>query len=220
MGCLGNQLLIAILLLSVYGIYCTQYVTVFYGVPAWRNATIPLFCATKNRDTWGTTQCLPDNGDYSELALNVTESFDAWENTVTEQAIEDVWQLFETSIKPCVKLSPLCITMRCNKSETDKWGLTKSSTITTTAPTTPNTTSTKSIDMVNETSSCIVHDNCTGLEQEQMIGCKFNMTGLKRDKTKEYNETWYSTDLVCEQGNSTDNESICYMNHCNTSIIQ
>nr|AGB52892.1 envelope glycoprotein [Simian immunodeficiency virus] len=220
MGCLGNQLLIAILLLSVYGIYCTQYVTVFYGVPAWRNATIPLFCATKNRDTWGTTQCLPDNGDYSELALNVTESFDAWENTVTEQAIEDVWQLFETSIKPCVKLSPLCITMRCNKSETDKWGLTKSSTITTTAPTTPNTTSTKSIDMVNETSSCIVHDNCTGLEQEQMIGCKFNMTGLKRDKTKEYNETWYSTDLVCEQGNSTDNESRCYMNHCNTSIIQ
>nr|UQV96801.1 envelope glycoprotein [Simian immunodeficiency virus] len=63
MGCLGNQLLIAILLLSVYGIYCTLYVTVFYGVPAWRNATIPLFCATKNRDTWGTTQCLPDNGD-------------------------------------------------------------------------------------------------------------------------------------------------------------
>nr|AJP61260.1 envelope glycoprotein [Simian immunodeficiency virus] len=71
MGRLGNQLLIAILLLSVYGIYCTLYVTVFYGVPAWRNATIPLFCATKNRDTWGTTQCLPDNGDYSEILLGL-----------------------------------------------------------------------------------------------------------------------------------------------------
>nr|2BF1_A Chain A, EXTERIOR MEMBRANE GLYCOPROTEIN GP120 [Simian immunodeficiency virus]3FUS_A Chain A, Exterior Membrane Glycoprotein Gp120 [Simian immunodeficiency virus] len=54
---------------------------------------------------------------HMELALNVTESFDAWENTVTEQAIEDVWQLFETSIKPCVKLSPLCIGAgHCNTS--------------------------------------------------------------------------------------------------------
>nr|ASM79932.1 truncated envelope glycoprotein [Simian immunodeficiency virus] len=51
MGCLGNQLLIALLLVSVLEIWCVQYVTVFYGVPAWKNATIPLFCATRNRDT-------------------------------------------------------------------------------------------------------------------------------------------------------------------------
>ncbi|AFV26263.1 envelope glycoprotein [Simian immunodeficiency virus] len=217
MGCLGNQLLIALLLVSAYGIYCTQYVTVFYGVPAWRNATIPLFCATKNRDTWGTIQCLPDNDDYSELAINVTEAFDAWDNTVTEQAIEDVWQLFETSIKPCVKLTPLCITMRCNKTETDKWGLTATTTPATTIATSSLTTTPETL-TGNET--CIRNDSCKGLEQEPMVQCKFNMTGLRRDKKREYNETWYSADLVCEQGNATDNESRCYMNHCNTSVIQ
>ncbi|AFV26191.1 envelope glycoprotein [Simian immunodeficiency virus] len=224
MGCLGNQLLIAILLLSAYGIYCTQYVTVFYGVPAWKNATIPLFCATQNRDTWGTTQCLPDNDDYSELAINVTERFDAWNNTVTEQAIEDVWNLFETSIKPCVKLTPLCITMKCNKTETDRWGLTRHGTTATTPTTAAKSTTTEKVTNVevNDTSSCVKNNNCTGLEQEPMISCRFNMTGLKRDKKKEYNETWYSADLVCEQGNAnkTSNESNCYMNHCNTSVIQ
>nr|ANN46467.1 env glycoprotein [Simian immunodeficiency virus] len=224
MGCLGNQLLIALLLLSASGIYCVQYVTVFYGIPAWRNATVPLFCATKNRDTWGTTQCLPDNGDYSELAINVTEAFDAWNNTVTEQAIEDVWNLFETSIKPCVKLTPLCIAMRCNKTETDRWGLTKPNTTQTSTPTpttapastTPNST----IEVVNGSSSCVRNNSCTGLEQEPMVSCQFNMTGLKRDKKKEYSETWYSRDLVCEQNNTDNKTSRCYMNHCNTSVIQ
>ncbi|AFV26155.1 envelope glycoprotein [Simian immunodeficiency virus] len=220
MGCLGNQLLIAILLISAYGIYCIQYVTIFYGVPAWRNATVPLFCATKNRDTWGTTQCLPDNDDYSELALNVTEQFDAWNNTVTEQAIEDVWNLFETSIKPCVKLTPLCIAMRCNKSDTDRWGLTGVSTTKNPTIVAPTSRTAALKPELNETDPCIKNDNCTDLEEEPMVSCKFNMTGLRRDRRKEYNETWYSTDLVCEANNNTANESRCYMNHCNTSVIQ
>ncbi|AFV26128.1 envelope glycoprotein [Simian immunodeficiency virus] len=218
MGCLGNQLLIAILLVSACGIWCTQYVTVFYGVPAWRNATIPLFCATSNRDTWGTTQCLPDNGDYSEMPINVTEAFDAWDNTVTEQAIEDVWNLFESSIKPCVKLTPLCIAMRCNKSDTDRWGLTGVQATTPTAST--STTTTKAIETVTDNSACVQNNSCPGIEQEPMVSCRFNMSGLKRDKTKEYNETWYSRDIVCEQGAENDTESRCYMNHCNTSVIR
>nr|AJK28908.1 envelope glycoprotein [Simian immunodeficiency virus] len=220
MGCLGNQLLIALLLVSALEIYCIQYVTVFYGVPAWKNATIPLFCATKNRDTWGTTQCLPDNDDYSELAINITEAFDAWNNTVTEQAIEDVWNLFETSIKPCVKLTPLCIAMRCNKTETDRWGLTRNAgTTTTTTTTTTAATSSVAENVINESNPCIKNNSCAGLEQEPMIGCKFNMTGLKRDKRIEYNETWYSRDLICEQS-ANESESKCYMHHCNTSVIQ
>nr|AJK28944.1 envelope glycoprotein [Simian immunodeficiency virus] len=218
MGCLGNQLLIALLLVSALEIYCVQYVTVFYGVPAWKNATIPLFCATKNRDTWGTTQCLPDNDDYSELAINITEAFDAWNNTVTEQAIEDVWNLFETSIKPCVKLTPLCIAMRCNKTETDRWGLTRNAGTTTTTTTTAATPSVAE-NVINESNPCIKNNSCAGLEQEPMIGCKFNMTGLKRDKRIEYNETWYSRDLICEQS-ANESESKCYMHHCNTSVIQ
>nr|ATU79220.1 envelope glycoprotein [Human immunodeficiency virus 2] len=203
-----NQLFFAILLASAYLVYCTQYVTVFYGIPAWRNASIPLFCATKNRDTWGTIQCLPDNDDYQEIALNVTEAFDAWNNTVTEQAIEDVWNLFETSIKPCVKLTPLCVVMNCSK-------LSNTANTTTPGTTTPaNTKSTTLKYEINETSPCMRADNCSGLGKEEMVICRFNMTGLERDKKKEYNETWYSSDVVCEE-----NQTKCYMNHCNTSVI-
>uniref|UniRef100_P32536 Envelope glycoprotein gp160 n=1 Tax=Human immunodeficiency virus type 2 subtype A (isolate ST/24.1C\ len=203
--CGRNQLFVASLLASACLIYCVQYVTVFYGVPVWRNASIPLFCATKNRDTWGTIQCLPDNDDYQEIALNVTEAFDAWNNTVTEQAVEDVWSLFETSIKPCVKLTPLCVAMRCNSTTA------KNTTSTPTTTTTANTT-------IGENSSCIRTDNCTGLGEEEMVDCQFNMTGLERDKKKLYNETWYSKDVVCES-KDTKKEKTCYMNHCNTSVI-
>nr|AAA20457.1 gp160 [Human immunodeficiency virus 2]prf//2105299F env gene [Human immunodeficiency virus 2] len=207
----GNQLLIAILLASAYLIYCRQqYVTVFYGIPAWRNATIPLFCATKNRDTWGTIQCLPDNDDYQEISLNVTEAFDAWNNTVTEQAIEDVWSLFETSIKPCVKLTPLCVAMKCNN--------TQSSNTATESP-----AKSMEINEINETSPCMRTDNCSGLKEEEMVSCQFNMTGLERDKKRRYTESWYSTDVVCEADNNTSSKSNtskrCYMNHCNTSVI-
>nr|AOS52558.1 envelope glycoprotein [Human immunodeficiency virus 2] len=212
--CGKNQLLVAIILASTCLIYCTKYVTVFYGIPAWRNASIPLFCATKNRDTWGTIQCLPDNDDYQEVALNVTEAFDAWDNTVTEQAVEDVWQLFETSIKPCVKLTPLCVKMTCNSTHTNNAGGT-----TTTAPT---TTTTKEY-MVNANNSCINGSSCPGIGEEDVVDCQFNMTGLglEKDKTKQYNETWYSKDVVCEDMKDANNatKKICYMDHCNTSVI-
>nr|AET74249.1 envelope [Human immunodeficiency virus 2] len=204
--CGKSQLLVTLLLASACLIYCTQYVTVFYGIPAWRNASIPLFCATKNRDTWGTIQCLPDNDDYQEIALNVTEAFDAWNNTVTEQAIEDVWQLFETSIKPCVKLTPLCVAMNCSDTST--------STITNTNTTIDNTTEIE----INDTSPCVRMNNCSGLGEEEMVQCQFDMTGLQRDKKKRYNETWYSKDVVCSNDNSNQTKR-CYMNHCNTSVI-
>nr|AAA47718.1 envelope glycoprotein [Simian immunodeficiency virus] len=219
MGCLGNQLLIALLLVSALGIYCVQYVTYSMVYQHGRMRQFPSSAATRNRDTWGTTQCLPDNDDYSELAVNITEAFDAWNNTVTEQAIEDVWNLFETSIKPCVKLTPLCIAMRCNKTETDRWGLTRGAE--TTTATTPAGTPSGKEKVINEGDPCIRNNSCAGLEQEPMIGCKFNMTGLKRDRRKEYNETWYSRDLICEQSaNNSANESKCYMQHCNTSVMQ
>nr|ATU79250.1 envelope glycoprotein [Human immunodeficiency virus 2] len=202
-----NQLLVTIFLASACLIYGTKYVTVFYGIPAWRNASIPLFCATKNRDTWGTIQCLPDNDDYQEIALNVTEAFDAWDNTVTEQAVEDVWHLFETSIKPCVKLTPLCVAMKCSNmaGAANNTGETL------------NTTTSQNI--LNESFSCIKDNNCSGLGNEEMVNCQFNMTGLQRDKKTLYNETWYSKDVVCEETNKNTSETKCYMNHCNTSVI-
>nr|AET74252.1 envelope [Human immunodeficiency virus 2] len=219
-----NQLLFAILLASTCLIYCTQYVTVFYGIPAWRNASIPLFCATKNRDTWGTIQCLPDNDDYQEITLNVTEAFDAWDNTITEQAIEDVWNLFETSIKPCVKLTPLCVQMACNNTESDNTG----NNSTKVATTTKSTNDSKEL---NNTSPCIQNNTCPGIGEEEMVTCEFNMTGLQRDRPKSYKDIWYSKDVVCETNNNSNdsrsntNSSLnndnmrCYMNHCNTSVI-
>nr|AGC10583.1 envelope glycoprotein [Human immunodeficiency virus 2] len=209
--CGKNLLFVASLLASAYLIYCTKYVTVFYGVPVWRNASIPLFCATKNRDTWGTIQCLPDNDNYQEIALNVTEAFDAWNNTVTEQAVEDVWSLFETSIKPCVKLTPLCVAMSCNSTTSTTTPPSTTSTTTTTEPTTKLE--------INETFPCIRTNNCTGLGDEEIVNCQFNMTGLDRDKTKQYSETWYSKDVVCESNNASDGRDRCYVNHCNTSVI-
>ncbi|CAA88627.1 envelope polyprotein [Human immunodeficiency virus 2] len=217
-----HQLLIAILLTSACLIYCKpqQYVTVFYGIPAWRNASIPLFCATKNRDTWGTIQCLPDNDDYEEIALNVTEAFDAWDNTVTEQAVEDVWSLFETSIKPCVKLTPLCVAMNCSRLSDS--ASTRNTTTNATAATTTirATTIAPRNTTISENSPCIRADNCSGLEEEEMVKCQFNMTGLQIDKKKQYNETWYSSDVVCGEMNNTTNQSRCYMSHCNTSVIK
>nr|AGC10595.1 envelope glycoprotein [Human immunodeficiency virus 2] len=212
--CGKNLLFVASLLASAYLIYCTKYVTVFYGVPVWRNASIPLFCATKNRDTWGTIQCLPDNNDYQEIALNVTEAFDAWNNTVTEQAVEDVWSLFETSIKPCVKLTPLCVAMSCNSTANNT--TTTNSTTTTSSTTTAKPTTESEI---NETFPCMHTNNCTGLGDEEIVNCQFNMTGLDRDKTKQYSETWYSKDVVCESNKTNDGKNRCYMNHCNTSVI-
>nr|AOS52564.1 envelope glycoprotein [Human immunodeficiency virus 2] len=204
-----NQLLIAFLLTSACLTYGTLYITVFYGIPAWRNASIPLFCATKNRDTWGTIQCLPDNDGHQEITLNVTEAFDAWNNTVTEQAIEDVWNLFETSIKPCVKLTPLCVAMDCS--------IPPNSTNSTTTPSSTTTPPEK----IDENSRCALNNTCAGLQDEEMVNCEFNMTGLEQDRKKLYKDTWYSTDVVCENTNSTNStkHKRCYMNHCNTSVI-
>ncbi|BAC79373.1 Env glycoprotein [Human immunodeficiency virus 2] len=202
MAHINKYLFAALLLISIYGFMGEDFVTVFYGIPAWKNATVPLFCATKNRDIWGTVQCLPDNDDYDEIALNITEAFDAWDNTVTEQAVADVWNLFETSIKPCVKLTPLCVTMNCSN-------------LNTTANTTTanNITASKNISMLNGNDSCIRDDNCTGIEFENMVTCRFNMTGLKVDEPKTYNDTWYAEDVQC-------NGSRCHIKTCNTSIIQ
>nr|AGC10459.1 envelope glycoprotein [Human immunodeficiency virus 2] len=214
----SSRLLIALLLISIYGIVCRQYITVFYGIPAWKNATVPLLCATTNRDTWGTVQCLPDNNDYTEIKLNITEAFDAWNNTVTQQAVDDVWRLFETSIKPCVKLTPLCVAMRCFKNGTNQEG-----TNTTTAA--PNINST----VINETNPCIKNDSCIGLGNENIRQCQFTMTGLRRDEQKNYTDTWYSEDLECENSTSNTGNNIsstgnstskCYIKTCNTTVIQ
>nr|WOX63185.1 envelope glycoprotein [Human immunodeficiency virus 1] len=97
------------------------WVTVYYGVPVWKDATTTLFCAsdakaynTEVHNVWATHACVPTDPDPKELALeNVTENFNMWENDMVEQMHEDIISLWDQSLKPCVKLTPLCVTLNC-----------------------------------------------------------------------------------------------------------
>ncbi|AFN62148.1 envelope glycoprotein [Human immunodeficiency virus 1] len=98
------------------------WVTVYYGVPVWEETDTTLFCAsdakaysTERHNVWATHACVPTDPDPQELFLeNVTENFNAWKNNMVEQMHEDITSLWDESLKPCVKLTPLCITLHCN----------------------------------------------------------------------------------------------------------
>nr|WOX63205.1 envelope glycoprotein [Human immunodeficiency virus 1] len=97
------------------------WVTVYYGVPVWKDATTTLFCAsdakaynTEVHNVWATHACVPTDPDPKELALeNVTENFNMWQNDMVDQMHEDIISLWDQSLKPCVKLTPLCVTLNC-----------------------------------------------------------------------------------------------------------
>nr|ASM60231.1 envelope glycoprotein [Human immunodeficiency virus 1] len=97
------------------------WVTVYYGVPVWRDAKTTLFCASDARghetevhNVWATHACVPTDPNPQEIYLeNVTENFDMWKNNMVEQMQEDVISLWDQSLKPCVKLTPLCVTLNC-----------------------------------------------------------------------------------------------------------
>nr|AOR08192.1 envelope glycoprotein [Human immunodeficiency virus 1]AOR08199.1 envelope glycoprotein [Human immunodeficiency virus 1]AOR08213.1 envelope glycoprotein [Human immunodeficiency virus 1]AOR08217.1 envelope glycoprotein [Human immunodeficiency virus 1] len=97
------------------------WVTVYYGVPVWKEATTTLFCAsdakaydTEAHNVWATHACVPTDPSPQEVWLkNVTENFNMWKNDMVEQMYEDVISLWDQSLKPCVKLTPLCVTLNC-----------------------------------------------------------------------------------------------------------
>nr|AVK51557.1 envelope glycoprotein [Human immunodeficiency virus 1] len=101
------------------------WVTVYYGVPVWKEATTTLFCASdaKGYDTevhnvWATHACVPTDPNPQEMPLeNVTEEFNMWKNNMVEQMHEDIISLWDQSLKPCVKLTPLCVTLNCTDYE-------------------------------------------------------------------------------------------------------
>nr|AAO84280.1 envelope glycoprotein [Human immunodeficiency virus 1] len=108
------------------GIICSAsnnlWVTVYYGVPVWEDADTPLFCAsdakaysTESHNIWATHACVPTDPNPQEIPLNnVTENFNMWKNNMVEQMHEDIISLWDESLKPCVKLTPLCVTLTCN----------------------------------------------------------------------------------------------------------
>nr|WEU84631.1 envelope glycoprotein [Human immunodeficiency virus 1] len=97
------------------------WVTVYYGVPVWKEATTTLFCAsdakayeTEVHNVWATHACVPTDPNPQEMVLeNVTENFNMWKNEMVNQMQEDVISLWEQGLKPCVKLTPLCVTLKC-----------------------------------------------------------------------------------------------------------
>nr|AEN24593.1 envelope glycoprotein [Human immunodeficiency virus 1] len=97
------------------------WVTVYYGVPVWKEATTTLFCASDAKayerevhNVWATHACVPTDPSPQEVVLkNVTEDFNMWKNNMVEQMHEDIISLWDESLKPCVKLTPLCVTLNC-----------------------------------------------------------------------------------------------------------
>nr|AOK88033.1 envelope glycoprotein [Human immunodeficiency virus 1] len=97
------------------------WVTVYYGVPVWQDATTTLFCAsdakayaTEVHNVWATHACVPTDPNPQEVILgNVTENFNMWKNNMVDQMHEDIISLWDQSLKPCVKLTPLCVTLNC-----------------------------------------------------------------------------------------------------------
>nr|ACE72153.1 envelope glycoprotein [Human immunodeficiency virus 1] len=176
------------------------WVTVYYGVPVWRDASTTLFCAsdakgydTEAHNVWATHACVPTDPSPQEITLeNVTENFNMWKNNMVEQMHEDIISLWEQSLKPCVELTPLCVTLNCTdhlRNDTN---------------TTRNTT----------------RNNETVIEKGDMKNCSFNTTTAVRDKMQKEYALLYKLDLVSIEGNNSSNNSELYrLISCNTSVI-
>nr|AGC80506.1 envelope glycoprotein [Human immunodeficiency virus 1] len=112
-------------MLMIYSVLGNLWVTVYYGVPVWKEAKTTLFCASDAKaydkevhNVWATHACVPTDPNPQEMFLeNVTENFNMWENDMVDQMHEDIISLWDQSLKPCVKLTPLCVTLNCKEKE-------------------------------------------------------------------------------------------------------
>nr|UJI09848.1 envelope glycoprotein [Human immunodeficiency virus 1] len=170
-----------------------KWVTVYYGVPVWKEATTTLFCAsdakaysTEVHNVWATHACVPTDPSPQEVELeNVTENFNMWKNNMVEQMHEDIISLWDQSLKPCVKLTPLCVTLNCINVNATKNG-------------------------TNTTSS-----NWERIEKGEIKNCSFNVTTSLRDKVQKQYALFYTLDVVPINNHNTSYRLIS----CNTSVI-
>nr|AET72381.1 envelope glycoprotein [Human immunodeficiency virus 1] len=172
------------------------WVTVYYGVPVWKNATTTLFCASDAKayhpeahNIWATHACVPTDPNPQEINLqNVTEYFNMWNNNMVEQMHEDIISLWDQSLKPCVKLTPLCVTLNCTDANT------------TTSTNSSRTNSSEKLKM----------------EKGEMKNCSFNITESIKNRVKKEYVLFDRLDIV--QLDSDDNTSYA-LRSCNTSVI-
>nr|ACF74567.1 envelope glycoprotein [Human immunodeficiency virus 1] len=173
------------------------WVTVYYGVPVWKEATTTLFCASDAKaykeeahNIWATHACVPTDPNPREIKLeNVTEYFNMWKNNMVEQMHEDIISLWDQSLKPCVKLTPLCVTLNCTDVRSN---------------------GTKQSNGTEQSNSTEFRGDI------EMKNCSFNITTVVRDKKKQVYALFYRLDVVqIDDNNSTSYRLI----NCNTSAI-
>nr|AXP17844.1 envelope glycoprotein [Human immunodeficiency virus 1] len=165
------------------------WVTVYYGVPVWKDATTTLFCAsdakaydTEIHNVWATHACVPTDPAPQEVVLeNVTENYNMGKNNMVEQMHEDIISLWDQSLKPCVLLTPFCVNLNCTDA---------------------NITSTNST--LEETKG-------------EIKNCSFNMTSSMSDKPQEQRALFYKLDVV--QIDETNNNNSYRLISCNTSVV-
>nr|WOX63248.1 envelope glycoprotein [Human immunodeficiency virus 1] len=169
------------------------WVTVYYGVPVWKEATTTLFCAsdaksykTEVHNVWATHACVPTDPNPQEVLLkNVTEDFNMWKNDMVEQMHEDIISLWDQSLKPCVKLTPLCVTLDCTDLKNDD-----------------------------------TNNNATLKEEAGEIkNCSFNITTDMKDKKQKEYALFYKLDVVQMDNNNDTNSTKYRLISCNTSVI-
>nr|UMQ73840.1 envelope glycoprotein [Human immunodeficiency virus 1] len=166
------------------------WVTVYYGVPVYKDAKTTLFCASDAKaydkevhNVWATHACVPTDPNPQELALqNVTENFNMWKNDMVDQMHEDIISLWDQSLKPCVKLTPLCVTLNCTA--------------------------------VNKTSSTMTQNSTVEIKN-----CSFKITTELRDKEKKEYALFYRPDIIPLDETDGDNGTMYRLINCNTSAI-
>nr|WEU84440.1 envelope glycoprotein [Human immunodeficiency virus 1] len=171
------------------------WVTVYYGVPVWKEATTTLFCASDAKgyekevhNIWATHACVPTDPNPQEMFLeNVTENFNMWKNEMVNQMHEDVISLWDQSLKPCVKLTPLCVTLNCSD--------------------------------VSKNSSHVSNNSSVSNHKTDMKNCSFNATTVLRDKQQKVYSLFYKLDIVPLSNNNSRSNSSYRLINCNTSAI-
>nr|QMX90044.1 envelope glycoprotein [Human immunodeficiency virus 1] len=170
------------------------WVTVYYGVPVWKEAKTTLFCASDAKayekevhNVWATHACVPTDPSPQEMVLeNVTENFNMWKNDMVDQMHEDIISLWDESLKPCVKLTPLCVTLNCS----------------------------------NVNNSTVTANRTIEKEMRGEIkNCSFNATTEIKDKSRKVQALFYRLDIVPLSNKSRDDNSEYRLINCNTSVM-
>nr|AGV36723.1 envelope glycoprotein [Human immunodeficiency virus 1] len=180
-------------ILMIYSVGGNLWVTVYYGVPVWKEAKTTLFCASDAKaherevhNVWATHACVPTNPDPLEMVMeNVTENFNMWKNDMVDQMHEDIINLWDQSLKPCVKLTPLCVTLNCT----------------------------------NITCTNVTKNGTRNTTDTEMKNCSFSTTTeLKDKKSREY-ALFYRLDIVPLNERDNNSSEKYRLINCNTSTV-